>query len=454
MAEPKKCFVIMPFGEEGTEEHERNWKIYFQIIKPVVEACGYLVKRADELEYLGNISRDIIEWLYDSQLVIADLSGKNANVFYELGVRHTLLRAGTIPIIRKGEKPPFDIANYRTIFYSIELDGSAKLQQKLKARIEGFESLQEDRCDNPVHETLGTKIPQGDVMQKQAVNIKALQTEIEKFKSIHTQNQELIRQAEQWSQEKVSYEQEIAALHQNLSRLNQEHQQLNEARSQLKLLAQQAEHWSREKAGYEHKIGELQIQLQKLTPPAKPAKPPVVKPAQLIKPRFRSEPKTLSEDEVQKMLEDNDFFDKSKNQKGRGFENQFEEKKLKGTKVIFDQASSLMWQQGGSEKYMSFQDAEAFIQKLNTERFAGFTDWRLPTLEEAMSLMEPKKNQSGLYIDEHFDAKQQWIWTADSFTGGSERWYVYFDSGDCYWDQFDSHSFVRGVRFGQSSDGD
>ena len=99
----KRCFVIMPFGMVGTEDHTRNLKIYRQLIKPVVEECGYESIRADELEHFGNITRDIIELLYESDLVVADLSGKNANVFYELGVRHALLRYGTVPIIRKGE---------------------------------------------------------------------------------------------------------------------------------------------------------------------------------------------------------------------------------------------------------------------------------------------------------------------------------------------------------------
>ena len=119
----KKCFVIMPFGQQGTTEYERNLRLYQIMIKPVVEECGYLCIRADELETMGNITRDIIELLYYADLVIADLSNHNPNVFYELGVRHTLFRSGTIPIIRKYDSLPFDIANYRAIFYSTELNG-------------------------------------------------------------------------------------------------------------------------------------------------------------------------------------------------------------------------------------------------------------------------------------------------------------------------------------------
>jgi hypothetical protein len=86
MEKEKRCFVIMPFGKNGTEEFQRNLKIYKFMIKPVVEEMGYQSIRADELENMGNITRDIIELLHESDLVIADLSGKNANVFYELAV--------------------------------------------------------------------------------------------------------------------------------------------------------------------------------------------------------------------------------------------------------------------------------------------------------------------------------------------------------------------------------
>jgi len=156
--EKKRCFVIMPFGQMGTPEHYRYLGIYQLMIKPVVEACGYKAIRADELEHLGNITRDIIELLHDSDLVVADLSGRNANVFYELGVRHALYRAGTIPVIQKGEILPFDIANYRALFYSSELGGPDLFKNELERRIKAFESGQGDKSDNPVHDILGDKL--------------------------------------------------------------------------------------------------------------------------------------------------------------------------------------------------------------------------------------------------------------------------------------------------------
>jgi hypothetical protein len=76
-AQKKRCFVIMPFGQQGTDEYNRNLSIYQDMIKPVVESCGYEAIRADELEYFGSITRDIIEHLHESDLVVADLIDKN-----------------------------------------------------------------------------------------------------------------------------------------------------------------------------------------------------------------------------------------------------------------------------------------------------------------------------------------------------------------------------------------
>jgi hypothetical protein len=68
-----------------------------------------------------------------------------------------------------------------------------------------------------------------------------------------------------------------------------------------------------------------------------------------------------------------------------------------------------------------------------------------------MSLMEPEKLNGDLYIDPKFDAKQWWIWTADQVQGGSSAWVVYFNFGDCDNSRFSISSYVRAVRFGQSS---
>jgi len=87
---------------------------------------------------------------------------------------------------------------------------------------------------------------------------------------------------------------------------------------------------------------------------------------------------------------------------------------------------------------------------LNSEKHGGYDDWRLPTLEEATSLMEAKKH-GDLYLDPVFNHKQRWIWTADRYSA-SAAWVVGFRSGGgCYFDRVDSNGSVRAVRGGQSN---
>ncbi len=185
---------------------------------------------------------------------------------------------------------------------------------------------------------------------------------------------------------------------------------------------------------------------------------PTTKPT--VQPVFRMQPATLSNAAVKRLLQQYDFYCEKYswnedycNPTGKGFVNQFEPQTIGKDKVVFDRASGLMWQQGGSDEYMFYKDTEAYIKKLKAAKFAGFDDWRLPTLEEAMSLMEPKKNQAGLYIDDRFNAKQSYIWTADEVAGGSLRWVVYFHGGSCSDDDI-YYNYVRLVRSGHSYSGE
>jgi hypothetical protein len=75
---------------------------------------------------MGNIIKAIVNELYYSHIVLAVLTDYNPNVLYELGTRHSLKR-GTIMMLQKGQKIPFDIAQYGVIYYGLE-SGVQKLQ--------------------------------------------------------------------------------------------------------------------------------------------------------------------------------------------------------------------------------------------------------------------------------------------------------------------------------------
>ena len=94
---------------------------------------------------------------------------------------------------------------------------------------------------------------------------------------------------------------------------------------------------------------------------------------------------------------------------------------------------------------MSYEKAEAYIQKLRRDKFADFSDWRLPTLAEAMSLMEPVQKNGVLFIVSIFDPQQRWIWTSDK-QSASAAWVVGFDGGGCDDGRLDYGTYVRAVR--------
>ncbi len=111
----KICFVVSPIGEAESAIRKRADQILRHVIFPAVSSAGYEAIRADQISEPGIITSQIIQHICDDPLVIADLTGQNANVFYELAIRHVIKRP-FIQIIQKGEQIPFDIAGARTIF--------------------------------------------------------------------------------------------------------------------------------------------------------------------------------------------------------------------------------------------------------------------------------------------------------------------------------------------------
>jgi response regulator RpfG family c-di-GMP phosphodiesterase len=128
---PHTCFVIMPFSATQSCSEGEWTEIYEKLIKPAVEQSGfkYECKRA-EIVY-GNIIESILDELNRAEVVIADLTDRNPNVFYELGVRHAL-RNTTILIAQKEADLPFDLRPYATLIYNWKIE---KDRDKLKAGI-------------------------------------------------------------------------------------------------------------------------------------------------------------------------------------------------------------------------------------------------------------------------------------------------------------------------------
>ncbi|HWP56524.1 MAG TPA: TRAFs-binding domain-containing protein [Candidatus Acidoferrales bacterium] len=114
------AFVVMPFGvKQGIDFNS----VYADYIKPALESAGFEVFRADEEMRAGNIRTDMFQELLLADLVVADLSIDNPNVWYELGVRHALRARGVIQIQCQREHLPFDVYVDRALRYHIK-DGA------------------------------------------------------------------------------------------------------------------------------------------------------------------------------------------------------------------------------------------------------------------------------------------------------------------------------------------
>lgn len=126
-ADAPLAFVIMPFTTIGN-------LVFRRLIRPSAEAAGYRVERADTTLNQRAIMQDVIAFIQSADLVLADLTGRNANVFYELGVGHALQRR-TLLLAQSTTDIPFDLAAYRAVIYSVEFDDAGVLVSNLVSEL-------------------------------------------------------------------------------------------------------------------------------------------------------------------------------------------------------------------------------------------------------------------------------------------------------------------------------
>ena len=112
--------------------------------------------------------------------------------------------------------------------------------------------------------------------------------------------------------------------------------------------------------------------------------------------------------------------------------------------ILHDEATGLSWQQSGSRYPCTWQDARAYVDKLNRKNWGGRNDWRLPTMAELLSLVQPPAQGRQLCLSSIFNPRQTRLWSADrrSFTSA---WYVELELGFAGWLDFTAALDVRGV---------
>jgi hypothetical protein len=133
------CFVICPIGRSGTAVRLRSDQVVRHIINPVLKKVGFSeALRADHICDPGRITDQAIRHVLGDDLVIADLTGGNPNVFYELAARHSVGKP-VIQLTDAGETLPFDLADQRTIFFDItDPDSLEQARQDLENAILPF----------------------------------------------------------------------------------------------------------------------------------------------------------------------------------------------------------------------------------------------------------------------------------------------------------------------------
>lgn len=140
----KTCFVVSPIGDVGSAIRINADKLFKYIISPVCKSCGFEPVRVDQINDSDSITQTIIDKLLSSELVIADISGHNPNVFYEMGYR----KCTDKPIIhlkKQGESIPFDVNTVRTFEYDLtDLDNVEETKKRLEQTIETFSFENQD----------------------------------------------------------------------------------------------------------------------------------------------------------------------------------------------------------------------------------------------------------------------------------------------------------------------
>lgn len=166
----KKCFIITPIGEEGSEIRRKADGVIETAIKPLLEKFKFTdVVAAHHIAAPGSINNQVLSRVVNDDLVIANLTGLNANVMYELAVRHATMKP-IIHICDKNTSLPFDIKDQRTIFYTDDMLGVKELAEALQKALEACEGGKLNK-DNPIYSAVERKIYEDIIINEPNKNI-------------------------------------------------------------------------------------------------------------------------------------------------------------------------------------------------------------------------------------------------------------------------------------------
>jgi hypothetical protein len=140
------------------------------------------------------------------------------------------------------------------------------------------------------------------------------------------------------------------------------------------------------------------------------------------------DPAFISEGELGSLVREYGFFEAQYNAEG-SFENTFVASE--SDQVVTDLRTSLMWQRYGID-IGSIRHIQREVERYNREKLAGFSDWRLPTMQEALSIMEKERNSKGVHLHPCFSREQPFVFVAAQRKPGG-YWFVDYKQGRAFW---------------------
>jgi hypothetical protein len=159
----EECFFITEIGKKDSAERRRADGVLRSIVEPAAAEVGLQVVRADQIAKGGQVNLQIIEHICKASNAVADLTGGNLNVYYEVGMRHAVRKPLAL-MADESESLPFDLLQQRTIFFANDLEGAASCRDSLRDQLRGS---QDGAVDSPVDAALNVGVlAQGDETQR------------------------------------------------------------------------------------------------------------------------------------------------------------------------------------------------------------------------------------------------------------------------------------------------
>lgn len=162
----KKCFIITPIGSDDSPIRRATDGVIDAVIIPALKELGFQernIKVAHRMPNPGSINRQVITSVLEDDLVVANLTGLNPNVMYELAIRHAAKKS-VVQICESETQLPFDISDERTIKYVNDFAGSIDLKNRFIEIVSI--ALEEKEPDNPIYRIIGNN----SILKDVAVN--------------------------------------------------------------------------------------------------------------------------------------------------------------------------------------------------------------------------------------------------------------------------------------------